>query len=637
MVASHNIPVQPEPKVLPINPQQDGLMMMELEGKRRFEDEILKKSLQNLWEPAHRKHYLTQIARSYDTSIETVEEIAQLLVSNMGVDLEEQEFTSMVQTVRQIEAIVDEGLRNFKLSRLAKRLRMPKTDMMNSYYKALINQAPFVDYTLDQLDQLCTQVKDWLVSGWIPQGIVMLLHALGGAGKSLMIYELIECVVKGQPWNGYQVKQGRALILQSDEPVIVTRERMQIRELSREYPVTVVPGWQVENMARLEARLKEYAEMGDPVRLCMVDSVTAINRNTLISENDTEYARFMLQLNDLGDRYGCTFIVVHHSNSDGESRGTKALYNSASEVWGLLVADESTGDRVLRVQKTRMGRPPGRYKFQFEEENFTFTYLGREGDESGEEAAHTEKRIELWLNEDEHRGIGYEVEEIAQYLGLNKNTVRKVLKEMWAKGSVMRYPSGHRKSLAYHVGEKRSIDRLSIAEEGSINSRSIGDQYENREDIDVSASNDLTIAKSEQISLLQNPNLGDQSIIRAENPNKIKENAIDRPIDRVSIAPDLIDNAIDRIEVGDLVEAKGTSVWHRSGSDKLPWQEVPKPYRSTPTIPINVLEGELFFDLTGVSRVIKIKDERVQVRNQSTGRNSVFRLADVSLLRKRNG
>ncbi|MBE9011022.1 AAA family ATPase [Pseudanabaenaceae cyanobacterium LEGE 13415] len=635
MVASYNAPGKSNLEVSPINPKHDGIMLMEMEEKRQFEDRILKTSLRNLWDPAHRKHYLTQIARSYDTSIDAIEEIAQLLMNNMGVDLEEQEFTSMVNSVRDIESIVDEGLRNFKLSRLAKRLRMPKTDMMNSYYKALINQAPFVDYTLDQLDQLCTQVKDWLVSGWIPSGIVLLLHALGGAGKSLMVYELIECIVKGQPWNGYQTKPGRVLILQSDEPVIVTRERMQLRDLTREYPVTVVPGWQVENMARLEARLKEYAEMGDPVRLCMVDSVTAINRNTLISENDTEYARFMLQLNDLGDRYGCTFIVIHHSNSDGESRGTKALYNSASEVWGLMVADEQTGDRVLRVQKTRMGRPPGRYKFQFEEDRMGFVYLGREGDESREDDAHSEKRIELWLNEDEHRGIGYEVEEIAEYLGLNKNTVRKVLKEMWAKGTVMRYPSGHRKALAYHVGERRSIDRLSIADEGSIDRRSIGDQYENPENIDVSAPNDLSIAKSEQFSLLQNRNSAIDRSLEAESP-EIREKVIDRAIDRLSIAPDLIDTAIDRIDPGDLVLPNGTCVWHRNGSDKLPWQKVPKSYRNSKTIPIEVLERDLFFELTDVSRVIAINGDRVKVRNQKTGRNSVYLLKDVALLRKEN-
>lgn len=634
MVTSPNTPVK-----ISVDPKKDGLMLMELQAKENFEREIFRRSLDTLWEPAQRKHYLTQIARSYDTSVEAVEEIAaHLLSNNLGVDIEEKEFASMVETVRKIESIVDEGLRNFKLSRLAKRLKMPKTDMMNAYYKALINQAPFVDYTLDQLDQLCNQVKDWLVSGWIPQGIVMLLHAFGGAGKSLMVYELIECIVKGQPWNGYQTKQGRVLILQSDEPVIVTRERMQIRELTRDYPVTVVPGWQVENMARLEARLKEYAEAGDPVTLCMVDSVTAINRNTLISENDTEYARFMLQLNDLGDRYGCTFIVIHHSNSDGESRGTKALYNSASEVWALQVADEQTGDRILRVQKTRMGRPPGRYKFQFEEESFSFVYLGREGDELGEEAAHTEKRIELWLNEDEHRGIGYEVEEIAQCLGLNKNTVRKVLREMWSKGSVMRYPKRQGNTMLYHVGERRSVDRDDQERDRPR------DRHENPTTTPKTEGNDRSIAKSEQFSLLQNPDFGDRPIITPVKPLETLEKDVDRGVDRGSIAGSidtpLIENAInppDTIEVGDLVLPNATSTWHRSkGSDKLPWQKVPKGYRDTKTVPVEVLDRELFFELTDISRVIGISGDRVKVRNQKTGRNSVFLLSDVALLRKQD-
>lgn len=102
------------------------------------------------------------------------------------------------------------------------------------------------------------------------------------------------------------------------------------------------------------------------------------------------------------------------------------------------------------------------------------------------------------------------------------------------------------------------------------------------------------------------------------------------------IAPDLIDSAIDKVEVGDLVEPNATSVWHRNGSDKIPWQNVPKCYRNASTIPINVFDGELFFELTDMSRVIGINGDRVKVRNQSTGRTSVYRLIDVALLRKRN-
>ncbi|KAM3112879.1 AAA family ATPase [Phormidesmis sp. 146-33] len=433
---------------------------LQINAQMQLEEEILEAGLEQHFDPNKGKFQLAQIAKWTGVPVETVEQIAHSLVSRrVGVDLEESEFNSMIEQVRTIESVLDDGFKEFKLEKLARRYKLPKTAMMNCFYKALINQAPFIAYGVEDLDQLCQVEKEWLVSGWIPKGIVLLLHAMGGVGKSLMIYELIECIAKGQPWNGYQISQGRVLILQSDEPVVVTRERMQIRELTNNHPVEVVPGWQVENIARLEAYLKKYQEAGDPVSFCMIDSVTSINRNTLISENDTEYARFMLQLNDLGDRYGCTFCVIHHSNSEGESRGTKALYNSASEVWGLLLTDERSGDRVLRVQKTRMGRPPGRYAFRFDEDRFTFEYLGKEGSENEEETIHTEKRIELWLNEDDRRGVRYEIEEMAQCLNINKNTIRRVLKEMWAKGMVSRCLKGQGNTMLYYLEVCRSVDR----------------------------------------------------------------------------------------------------------------------------------------------------------------------------------
>ncbi|MBW4418326.1 MAG: AAA family ATPase [Myxacorys californica WJT36-NPBG1] len=612
--------------------KSDALADLEATTRARFEDRVLESTALNLTSPELARKELAQIGRSYDIPLEVMEQVAEVLMKDrLGVDLEEREFTRMVESIREIEAIVDAGLREFKLAKLAKRLKIPQSAMMNSYHKALINQAPFVAYDMDQLDELCVQVKEWIINGWIPKGIVLLLHALGGTGKSLLIYELIECIVKGQPWNGYPVAQGRVLILQSDEPVIVTRERLKIRDLEKSHPVQLVPGWQVENMPRLEAYLKQYQDTGDPVRFCMIDSVTAINRNTLISENDTEYARFMLQLNDLGDRYGCTFAVVHHSNSDGQSRGTKALYNSASEVWGMGVTDEQSGERIIRVQKTRMGRPPGRYKFQFDEETFTFAYVGQEGEEN-EETAHTEKRIELWLNEDGNFGVGFEAEEIAHYLQLNKNTVRKVLKEMWAKGLVLRCPKAHSRAMLYHCGP------ITIADKG----RSVRDQYaissSNGGQMDVSASTDRLIDQNANFSLSGIANLADQSISSTiqEATNGVDKRIVatdrptDRPTDRLLIDPPVIDNDLTEVNVGDIVIATSTATWFRYKSDKLPYREV----KDKSFVEINTLSEPLFFELIEPSKVLEIKTDRVRVRHQKTGRTSVFYLKDVSVLEK---
>ncbi len=92
-----------------------------------------------------------------------------------------------------------------------------------------------------------------------------------------------------------------------------------------------------------------------------------------------------------------------------------------------------------------------------------------------------------------------------------------------------------------------------------------------------------------------------------------------------------------QVEVGDIVAIKGIATWHRNGSDKLPHQEVPKSKRQDMELPITCLSDRLFLELTEPSKVLSIsKDgERVRVRNQNTGRNSVFRLTDVEVLHKR--
>ncbi len=625
-------------------PEKNHWDEVESNFQRSFEEQIVEAGLEQVKDLNNRaKIKLARLAKTFEAPIELVEEIAQtILEKTFKVDLEEVEFNKMVEQIRGIESIPDEGVREFKLDRLSRRFKISKNSMMNCYYKALINQTPFIAYGVEDLGQLCQNVKEWLVSGWIPKSVVLLLHAMGGAGKSLLLYELIECIAKGQPWNGYPVSQGRVLVLQSDEPVVVTVERMvEVRQLTNDHPVQVVPGWQVENMARLEAYLKEGKESGDPITFCMIDSVTSINRNTMISENDTEYARFMLKLNDLGDRYGCTFAVIHHSNSEGESRGTKALFNSASEVWGLTVADESSGERVLRVQKTRMGRPPGRYKLQFDEETYGFRYIGKEGDDGQEETAHTEKRIELWLNEDEHYGLPYETEELAHHLQLNKNTVRKVVREMWSKGLISRCPKGHNKTMLYYVGTRRS----------PAEPRSTCDQPSDRHEKNGLSMDseiiDRSIAKNDEISLLRNPENGDRPINDPQTPIFHIENRVDRDVDRVSIAgsiaPLIIENeaaaiyGVDHsISVGDIVIANTSATWSRRESTKIDSKELPPSKKSALIVPINEMGSVMFEELRQPSKVLAIlcDHEYVKVRNQVTGRDSVFGINDVQVYAK---
>jgi hypothetical protein len=201
--------------------------------------------------------------------------------------------------------------------------------------------------------------------------------------------------------------------------------------------------------------LETWVEEHKPA-LVIVDSLTAINRHCVFSENDTEYARPLLQLAAIANKHQCTVIIIHHSNAEGNSRGTRATFNSVSEVWGLSNVDLK--ERLLRVQKTRLGRPPGRYKFLFDEDNFSFRYLGEDSEMDNEEALTQEERIRLWLADDEHRGTLYAPVEISEALGVGREATRRALRELWAKGLIRRMKQRGSGYYNYYVTKISSIE-----------------------------------------------------------------------------------------------------------------------------------------------------------------------------------
>ncbi|NET39781.1 MAG: hypothetical protein F6K19_48800, partial [Cyanothece sp. SIO1E1] len=87
-------------------------------------------------------------------------------------------------------------------------------------------------------------------------------------------------------------------------------------------------------------------------------------------------------------------------------------------------------------------------------------------------------------------------------------------------------------------------------------------------------------------------------------------------------------------QVGDQVLVKGVATWIRTGSDKLPWKQVPKKMRNAAEVPIACLDEHLFHHLMNGGRVLsRSKDgERVKIRNPETGRTSVFPITDVVVL-----
>lgn len=394
----------------------------------------------------HLKLELSQIAQSYGVGYEVIEAIAQSLVQkHIGLDLEEMEFSQVIKEVERIEKIVDPGIREWKLQTLARRHKRTPQQLMSAFNKAVCQRAPIRFRTVSEFKQEFNRPIEWLVEGWIARGVLILLHGGGGDGKTLFAYQLMKSILYGEHWNKYPASQGSVVLIQVDEPEFITVERIDVRGIDSDSSLRILSDWTVEGIYRLEAEL----EKAPPVAM-FIDSVTVINRHSLFSENDTEYARSILLIRDMCHRLRIACILIHHSNSEGNARGTKAIHNSVDEVWGLSRVF-GCDDRILHVQKTRMGRPPGRYRFALEED-LSFTYLGEQkGEELERVDPKMESRIQLWLSEDSQRGLKFTAKEISQIMNLNYNTVRTALLELVSQRRIRREHSRQSRAFVHFV------------------------------------------------------------------------------------------------------------------------------------------------------------------------------------------
>lgn len=186
--------------------QHPGLLAMEEEARLHLEEEIFRAVTTS----PHPRLEIAKIARWNGVSPEVMEQTAQSVIKRRtGQDLEQIEFHQVVKAVRRLELEEpDQGMREWKLQALARRLRRTPRQIMDAYNKALCTQKPVKPLSIKEFREMAARETQWLIQGWIPQGSCVLLHAEGGTGKTLFTYEIVESVLCGTPWNGYQTQQG---------------------------------------------------------------------------------------------------------------------------------------------------------------------------------------------------------------------------------------------------------------------------------------------------------------------------------------------------------------------------------------------------------------------------------------------
>lgn len=394
--------------------------------------------------------------------LEQIEEKVKTVVNSQyrygsSEEFKYRQYRKIIDEVRKLElGISKPGFRAFMFYELAAKYKMNPKKLEDIYFKSLVDNENEPAMTLQEaIDKYGGQVREWFLHGFLPKGSTVLLHALGGVGKTRLAYNFMYHLMTGQNWEGFPVTapQRRCLLVQTDESPSDMLVTLEERGIQSNMPIRLKTRWTVDHIQYLKREIEEFG-----AELVIIDSLTSISRHSLFSENATEYARPVLMLRDIAQELGCTIVIIHHQNSQGTSRGTKAIFNSVSEVYSLKRDPEfntpTAPERVLSIEKSR-SRRSGSYKLRFNREDGSLSCWGKEGEEDNSPAIKTKDLIVQLLAD--HPNTPLEAIEVHNQIGGSERHIRRCLFELAQDGLISRKRKWANKAYQYFLSVEHLV------------------------------------------------------------------------------------------------------------------------------------------------------------------------------------
>jgi RecA-family ATPase len=261
--------------------------------------------------------------------------------------------------------------------------------LLDQYRKALEaleaeSAPPFEDpATLAVDDMLDTPppARRWLVDGFLPLGVVGVLAAGGGTGKSMLLLQLAIAVATGRPFLGMDVGEpGGVLVLAAEDDRAELHRRFQAildqlkrdgewtpkeEELVRERMLlapkvgsdnrlVIEQDGQVVATGRHQQIARQVANLPVDVNLLVLDPASRFRSGP---ENNNDAAtRFVEVLEDLRAETGATVLLSHHASKEGltadaDRLGAEILRGASGLVDGVRWAAAMASLRPEAAQR----------------------------------------------------------------------------------------------------------------------------------------------------------------------------------------------------------------------------------------------------------------------------------------------
>ena len=204
--------------------------------------------------------------------------------------------------------------------------------------------------------------QEWIVDQLISAGSRNIFYGDGGGKKTYAALDLAVCVADGISWLDMPTTQGSVLFI--DEESGRDRYLRRLRSILQGHLIDWdIPLWAI-NLAGIDfQKLDDCLSVENLIiqtkaKLVFIDALVDIMPG--LDENTVrETQPILLRLRKIAAQQNCAILLIHHSNKNGNYRGSTTLRNSV-DCLVKIMSDKDSSFVSFAVEKNRDGE-----QFQF--------------------------------------------------------------------------------------------------------------------------------------------------------------------------------------------------------------------------------------------------------------------------------
>ena len=306
----------------------------------------------------------------------------------------------------------------------------------------------------------------WLIQDWLPEATIGFVVASPGSYKTWLTFDVAVSVATGTPFLGkYPVQRtGPVLLIQQEDfhgdtaqrLAIILQSRLDLRaevtedgqfevKAPPEIPIYIHPDRNLRFadqvvMDALELRIRELRPA-----LVVLDPLYSA---AMTDDYMTKSAEQMLRLKVMRDRYGCSFLVAHHTTKYADDMKRSRLWgsqflNALLETGWQVKRSGNDGSIIIRRHFKVAKNPAGdvRVEFDINTDDPPYRYHTRvlTGAEVVESGTGLNSKILALLSESEKP---MSINEIADVLEVHRSTISRRMKALRQDSVVQKDANG---------------------------------------------------------------------------------------------------------------------------------------------------------------------------------------------------